>query len=61
MCFCACRDETCSCDAEVFQFIDREARDFNPYRIALTAEEVLHAARHRYGDLRCETVLFWTH
>jgi hypothetical protein len=46
---------------EVEQFIEREARDMNPYKVQLSADELLEAAKNKFGLKACSNVEFWIH
>ena len=46
---------------EVEEFIDHEPRDMNPYKVQLSAHELLEAAKNKFGLKACSEVEFWIH
>lgn len=44
-----------------FEFIDDEMRNFNPYRVQLTARELFAAAKQRFGLAAVDGLEFWIH
>jgi hypothetical protein len=46
---------------EVEEFIDQESRDFNPYRVPLTANDILQACKERFGLKACCNLEFNIH
>jgi hypothetical protein len=46
---------------EVEEFIEQESRDFNPYRVPLTAHELLQVAKDKFGLAMCSNVEFHIH
>ena len=48
-------------DAEVHDYVEAEALNFNPYHRHRTAWELLKAARRKFGDARVDDLEFYVH
>ena len=47
-------------DDEVRAFVDSEMRNFSPYALQPTAQELHAIAKKRFGLARCLTLEWWT-
>jgi hypothetical protein len=46
---------------EMQKFCEEEAFDFNPYKVQLTACELLQVCKERFGLRACYDFEFWIH